>query len=84
FLAAVFTLMWEGIIRLWDLARYIGTWEWAFAYLNRIVGRRSINHKDPIRSREIIYDVEPILFVKPYSDEELEKMKEEKTSKRNS
>ncbi|MHA1827189.1 MAG: hypothetical protein ACTSX6_00930, partial [Candidatus Heimdallarchaeaceae archaeon] len=38
FLAAVFTLMWEGIIRLWDLARYIGTWEWAFAYLNRIVG----------------------------------------------
>ena len=72
FLAVVFTLMWEALIRIWDLARYIGTWEWCLAYLNKVVGRRTINHKDPIRSREIIYNVEPVLFVKlnPKNDKE--------------
>ncbi|UJG44436.1 MAG: hypothetical protein K9W46_04460 [Candidatus Heimdallarchaeum endolithica] len=72
FLAVVFTLMWEALIRIWDLARYIGTWEWCLAYLNKVVGRRTINHMDPIRSREIIYNVEPVLFVKlnPKNDKE--------------
>ncbi len=42
------------------------------------MGRRSIDHKDPIHSRGIIYDVELIMFVDTYSDEELLKLKEEK------
>ena len=42
------------------------------------MGRRKVNHLDPIRVRGILYDVEPVMFVDTLSEEELIKMKEEK------
>ena len=62
-LSIVFVIAADIVIRIWDKLRFIGTWEWLFAYINLAVGRRKINHLDPIRARGIIYDVEPVLFV---------------------
>ena len=62
-LSVVFFIAADIVIRIWDKLRFIGTWEWLFAYINLIVGRRKINHLDPIRTRGIVYDVEPVMFV---------------------
>ncbi|MBN1329468.1 MAG: hypothetical protein JXA54_08340 [Candidatus Heimdallarchaeota archaeon] len=78
--AIFFFLMMEGIIRLWDLGRFIGTFEWFFLYTNYFTSGKKINHKDPIRSREIIYDVEPVMFVEPQEENVVKKINDNATS----
>ncbi len=62
-LALLIFLLWEGLIRLWDQARFIGTIEWWLVYANIFTSGRKLDHKDPLRSRGIIYDVELVSFV---------------------
>ncbi|MFW9924113.1 MAG: hypothetical protein ACFFDW_12575 [Candidatus Thorarchaeota archaeon] len=66
-LAVIFYGLWEGIIRLWELGRFIGTPEWFLTYANLLTSGRKINHLDPIRSRDIIYNAEPVMFVESSS-----------------
>ncbi|MCE7742249.1 MAG: hypothetical protein GOP50_07290 [Candidatus Heimdallarchaeota archaeon] len=68
-LSVVFLITADLVIRAWDKLRFIGTWEWLLAYINLAVGRRKIDHLDPIRTRGIIYDVEPVMFVDPITEE---------------
>jgi len=62
-LALVFYLLWEGLIRLWELGRFILTPEWLMVYLNFFLAGKKIKHVDPLRIKEKLYEVEPVLFV---------------------
>ncbi len=62
-LALVFYLLWEGFIRLWELLRFILTPEWLLIYLNFFTGGKKVRHRDPLRVRDKLYNVEPVMFV---------------------
>ncbi|NHJ38945.1 MAG: hypothetical protein FK731_02850 [Asgard group archaeon] len=76
-LAVIIYLLWEGLIRLWELGRFIGTPEWFLVYANMLTSGRKVDHLDPLRSRGIIYDVEPVMFVEPIEQKPEEKSEAE-------
>ncbi len=57
--------MWEGVVRLWEKGRFIGSLEWMFAHIGYRVKKESINRRDPLNIEGTIYQVEPINFVIP-------------------
>ncbi len=73
--ATILYLVWEGLIRLWELAKYIGTFEWFLVYL-KFPFDQKINHKDPLKIKESLYDVEAITFVEPFEAEATKKAEE--------
>lgn len=60
----VFVLMFEGIVRLWEKGKFIGTWEWIMVKIRTILSMKEKPADDPLNIKGIIYNVEPISFVK--------------------
>jgi len=59
-LIATLLVMWEGIIRLWELAKFKGTMEWFFLRLFKM--GHHYNQADPLDIKGTLYNVEAILF----------------------
>ncbi len=59
FLAAFLVLFfWIGLIGLWEKINYALSFDWIFEILRQLVSGGKINWKDPLLSREIIYNAE--------------------------
>ncbi|MFX1537633.1 MAG: hypothetical protein ACFFDI_25835 [Promethearchaeota archaeon] len=62
----VLVLFWEGIIRLWELVGFIGSFEWMIAFLTSL--GKGMPASARLNVRRIIYDVEPITFKGMWSE----------------
>ncbi|MBN2156795.1 MAG: hypothetical protein JW776_12200 [Candidatus Lokiarchaeota archaeon] len=64
FALVVFTLaFWSVIIRLWEFARFYGSLEWFLRMFMCLLFNKKPNFNDPLNSRQILYEVEPILLL---------------------
>lgn len=57
---SVVLLFWIGLIALWGLINYILSIDYIFVIIRRLLAGKKVYLKDPLRSREIIYDSEPL------------------------
>ena len=53
-------LFWEGLIRLWELVNFVGTFEWVNAKLISLGQKIPTTSKREIK--DIIYNIEPVTF----------------------
>lgn len=59
FLSSFFVLFfWIGLISLWEKINYTMSFDWIFEILRQLISIQKINWKDPLFSKEIIYDPE--------------------------
>jgi hypothetical protein len=70
-LCIILMVGWHVVLYIWDrFARGYLTWEFFVSLLRRPKGGHKRNWKDPVNLRGILWDVEVIRFVTPYTDEQ--------------
>ncbi len=62
-LVAVTLAFWYGFIRLWELVRFYGSIEVFLRFITSLLFWKKPNFKDPLSSKDILYDVEPIILL---------------------
>lgn len=53
-------LFWEGIIRLWELVNFVGSFEWLNARILSISGNLPLSNKS--NPKKLIYNAKPVVF----------------------
>ncbi|MHA1111170.1 MAG: hypothetical protein ACTSRE_08705 [Promethearchaeota archaeon] len=69
-LVIVTLAFWYGIIRLWELARFYGSLEVFLRLLTGLLFWKKPNFKDPLNSKGILYEIEPISLLQSSTGKE--------------
>lgn len=68
-LLVVFALsFWYGVIRLWELIRFYGSLEVFLRLFTRLIFWRKPNFRDPLNSKGVLYNIEPINLLESQID----------------
>jgi len=82
-LLTLLMLSWHALLYVWDrYGKGYGSWEFFISLIRRPKGGQKRNWRDPINLRGILWDVETIMYVTPYTDDEYKQISNIKDKKK--
>lgn len=62
-------LFWFGVLKLWEKVGYKGSLEWIMLKLAK--RGKKYDEDDPLNVKGVLYDVQPVMYVKPIKEQEI-------------